>query len=258
MVAKPRHGYGGGLNPCIDCRIMKFRKAKELMKETKSSFIVTGEVVGQRPMSQHKRAIALIEKKAGLEGMVVRPLSAKMLKPSIPEQNNWVKREDFMDFTGRTRKPQIRLAASLGINDYPCPAGGCLLTDSLFIRRVKDLFKYGIFDMSNVNLTKLGRHFRLSDKCRLILGRDEQENNRLQALRAADDIIFEPDDVPAPCGIGRGEFTESQVHLACGMLARYASKSTGRVRVKVTNPASTAIFISAEKAEDAFVNKHRI
>jgi tRNA-uridine 2-sulfurtransferase len=129
MLKKPKHGYGSNMNPCIDCRILMLKKSKELMDEVGASFLITGEVLGQRPMSQRRDAMRTIEKEAGVTGLVLRPLSAKLLEPTIPEEKGWVDREKLLDISGRSRKPQMKMAEDFNIKDYPCPAGGCLLTD---------------------------------------------------------------------------------------------------------------------------------
>jgi tRNA U34 2-thiouridine synthase MnmA/TrmU len=168
VVKHPRHGYGSNMNPCIDCRIFMLRRAKAYMESVGASFIVTGEVLGQRPMSQRKDSMCLIEKEAGLEGSILRPLSAKFLPASIPEKEGWVDRERLLNIQGRSRKPQIKLADHFGIQDYPCPAGGCLLTDPGFSKRMRDLIlHHPDFSLNDVHLLKVGRHFRLSPKVKL-------------------------------------------------------------------------------------------
>ncbi|MFA5276551.1 MAG: hypothetical protein WC417_06650 [Candidatus Omnitrophota bacterium] len=142
ILKDPKHGYGSNMNPCIDCRILLFKKAKECMQEEGASFIITGEVLGQRPMSQRLPVMKLIDREAQVEGLVLRPLSAKALKPTIPEAEGWVDRSKLLKITGRGRREQITLANEFGINDYPCPSGGCLLTMADFSKRVKDLMKH--------------------------------------------------------------------------------------------------------------------
>ncbi len=173
VVKFPRHGYGRNMNPCIDCRIFMLKKAKAYMEESRAAFIVTGEVLGQRPMSQRKEAMRLIEKEAGLEGFILRPLSAKFLPITIPEKEGWVNREKLLNLQGRSRKPQIELADHFDIHDYPCPAGGCLLTDPGFSKRMKDLMIHDpAFSLNDVHLLKMGRHFRLSPEVKLVVGRN--------------------------------------------------------------------------------------
>jgi len=222
IVKKPAHGYGRNLNPCLDCRIFIFRTAGEYMRKTGASFLVTGEVLGERPMSQRRDAIRVIERDSGMDGFIVRPLSAKLLPPSIPEMKGWVNREKFMDIHGRSRKPQIQLAKELGINDYPSPAGGCLLTDPGFAKRMKDLIDHKKdFVKNDVGLLKVGRHFRLSNSAKLVVGRNEAENDTLLKLSKEDDFRFDPVGVKGPVGIGRGLFTRELVLIASRMLARY-------------------------------------
>ena len=183
IVRNPRHGRGAGLNPCIDCRIFTLKKAREYMEQVGASFLVTGEVVGQRPMSQRSDAFRIIEKRSGCQGLVLRPLSAKYFEPSIAEREGWVDREHLLHITGRSRKEQIRLAEKWDIGNYPCPAGGCLLTDKTFSRKVRDLFDHCADpDMADIHLLKIGRHFRFPDGRKVIVARNEEENRKLEAL----------------------------------------------------------------------------
>jgi tRNA-specific 2-thiouridylase len=223
IVKNPAHGYGSNMNPCIDCRILLFKKAKETMLKEGAAFIVTGEVVGQRPMSQKINTMRHIEKEAQVEGLVVRPLSAKILKPTIAEEQGWIIRDKLLDINGRGRTQQIALAKKLGINDYPCPAGGCLLTDPSFSKRLKDQLQYGELNSNEVELLKVGRHFRLSPSFKLIVGRNENENKRLVTLATQEDMCFEPKEVPGPTGLGRGVFNQDIKTIASRIIARYIS-----------------------------------
>jgi tRNA U34 2-thiouridine synthase MnmA/TrmU len=184
VVKHPKHGYGSNMNPCIDCRIFMLKRAKDYMEESGAAFIVTGEVLGQRPMSQRKDAMRLIEKEASLEGLILRPLSAKVLPVTIPERERWVDREKLLKIQGRSRKPQIGLAEHYNIRDYPCPAGGCLLTDPGFAKRMKDLMmNEPNFSLNDVHLLKIGRQFRLSRGVKLVVGRNKEENQKIQTLQ---------------------------------------------------------------------------
>ncbi len=232
VLKSPKHGYGSNMNPCIDCRIFIFKKAKEYMKKTKASFIITGEVLGERPMSQRRPILNLIEKESGLKGFIVRPLSARLFKPSIPEQKKWVDRDRFLDIKGRSRKPQIQLASDLGINDYPCPAGGCLLTDPGFAKRLKDLMKYTELTVGNIQLLKVGRHFRLSEDVKAIIGRDQTENDKLLNMAKSEDAIFRAKDFPGPTTLLRGKFEKTEKALAARLTARY-SDANGSPYVKI-------------------------
>lgn len=223
VVKHPKHGYGSHMNPCVDCRIFMMKKAKAHMKKAGASFVITGEVLGERPMSQRRDAMRIIEKEAGLEGFIVRPLSAKLLPPSIPEKEGWVDREKLLDVQGRSRKPQIRLAEHFGIHDYPCPAGGCLLTDPGFARRMKDLMVYHPdFSLNDVHLLKMGRHFRLSPQIKLVVGRNEEENRKIQTFSQADDILLRILRYPGPLSLLRGEPDGLEIERAASITVRYS------------------------------------
>ncbi len=223
IVKNPEFGYGKNLNPCIDCKIMMLRAARQIMPETEAKFIASGEVLGQRPMSQNRQALDIIERESGLKGLLLRPLSARCLRQTRPEQEGWVRRESLLDIRGRSRKVQIRLAEELGITDYLQPAGGCLLTDAQFCRRLKDLWQYGEYDLDGVALLKTGRHFRLDPEFKLIVGRDEAENHRLRSLARESDLCFEAKDIPSPLGIGRGRLNPQVIEVVAQIISRYAS-----------------------------------
>lgn len=221
MMRNPRYGYGSQMNPCIDCKILMLCKAKEFMEQYGAKFIITGEVLGQRPMSQHKQALLNIAKRAGLEGLVLRPLSARLLPQTIPEKEGWVKRDKLLSFSGRGRKQQIELARIFGIKEYAQPAGGCLLTDPEFSKRFKDLVSHEGLNQNNVELLKLGRHFRFSERTKLIVGRNEKENARLADLAGENDYLFMPYEIAGPTALGRGEFSGELVKLSCSITCRY-------------------------------------
>lgn len=223
VVKDPRHGYGRNMNPCIDCRIFMLKKAKAYMQDSGAAFIVTGEVLGQRPMSQRKDAMRLIEKEAELEGFILRPLSAHVLPMTIPEKEGWVDREKLLKFQGRSRKPQIKLAEHYGIRDYPCPAGGCLLTDPGFAKRMKDLmFHKPDFSLNDVHLLKVGRHFRLSDGVKLVVGRNEEENQKIETFAHDGDILFKVSGFPGPLSLLRGKVNEGDIEKAAAVTAHYS------------------------------------
>jgi len=227
-VAAPEHGHGSGMNPCLDCRIMMFRKAKDYMDEIGASFIVTGEVLGQRPMSQRRDAMRLIDKESGLTGYVVRPLSAGLLEPTIPEKEGWIDREKLLTVSGRSRKPQMALAEGMGLRDYPCPAGGCLLTDPIFAQRLRDLLEHeGELRKEEVSVLKLGRHFRLSPKAKAVVGRDAQENHKLGNELRNGDHALEISGQPGPLTVVRGDVGEEELAAAASITSRYG-KSGGR------------------------------
>jgi tRNA U34 2-thiouridine synthase MnmA/TrmU len=233
VVKHPKHGYGRNMNPCIDCRIFMLKKTKAYMEESGAAFIVTGEVLGQRPMSQRKDAMRLIEKEAGLEGFILRPLSAKVLPITVPEKEGWVDREKLLKIQGRSRKPQIELAGHYGIRDYPCPAGGCLLTDPGFAKRMKDLLLYTPeFSINDVHLLKMGRHFRFSREAKLVVGRNEEENQKMQTFSREKDILLKVLGVPGPLSLLRGKFDEKDIEKAAGITVYYSkAKDLGKAEV---------------------------
>lgn len=233
VVKHPKHGYGRNMNPCIDCRIFMLKKTKAYMEEAGAAFIVTGEVLGQRPMSQRKDAMRLIEKEAGIEGFILRPLSAKVLPTTIPEKEGWVDREKLLNISGRSRKPQIELAGHFGIRDYPCPAGGCLLTDPGFAKRMKDLLLHNPgFSLNDVHLLKMGRHFRLSQLVKLIVGRNEEENQKIQTFAQGKDILLKVSTFPGSLSLLRGKFDDKDIGKAAAITAHYSkAKDLGEVEV---------------------------
>jgi tRNA-specific 2-thiouridylase len=229
-VKKPRFGFGRGLNPCLDCRILAFRGAAERMEETGASFVVTGEVLGQRPMSQRRQAMEIIERESGLEGRVLRPLSAKHFPPTEPERQGLVDREKLLAIAGRSRREQMDLAEEKGINDYPCPAGGCLLTDPGFAARLRSLLDENPDpSMSQVTLLKVGRHFVSSDGQRILVPRDDLENRRLWNLRRHVNVVLEAEGVGGPQGavMTQGDVTETTLREAAALVARYGQARGG-------------------------------
>ncbi|OGP94108.1 MAG: hypothetical protein A2157_00115 [Deltaproteobacteria bacterium RBG_16_47_11] len=234
VVKDPKHGYGRNMNPCIDCRIFMLKKAKARMEESRASFIVTGEVLGQRPMSQRRDAMRLIEKEAGLEGFILRPLSAKVLPVTVPEKEGWVDRERLLKVQGRSRKPQMELAEHYGIHDYPCPAGGCLLTDPGFAKRMKDLMVHDPdFSLNDVHLLKMGRHFRFSPGAKLVVGRQEEENQKIQTFAQGEDILLKVSSFPGPLSLLRGKLDEGDIEKAAAITAHY-SKAKDLRNIEVT------------------------
>lgn len=239
-VKKPKFGHGRGLNPCLDCRILSFKRAAEYMEEVGATFIVTGEVVGQRPMSQRRQAINIIERESGLTGKVLRPLSAKFFPPTEPEEQGLVDRSKLLAISGRGRKQQMALAQEMGINDYPCPAGGCLLTDPRFAARLRELLReFPDLTMPQVTLMKAGRHFRSSAGEWVIVPRDDFENRRLYNLRHVLAAVLEADEVAGPQGgvMTEGDPAERTLYEAAALVARYGQgRDRESVRVRVYAP----------------------
>ncbi len=233
VLKNPHYGFGSNMNPCIDCKILMLSKTKSLMQERGADFVVTGEVLGQRPMSQHKQALFLIPRRAGLEGLVVRPLCGRLLPTTIPETEGWIKRENLLNFSGRRRNPQFDLAKELQIKNFSQPSGGCLLTDPGFSRRLRELIKHKSLTAQGVDLLKFGRHFRLSPDVKLVVGRDEQEDNQLAGIAQAGDYVFMPPETAGSTALGRGDFTQNLVELSCRVIARYCDKPVG-AKVKIS------------------------
>ncbi|MCP2520104.1 hypothetical protein NLC26_01015 [Candidatus Aminicenantes bacterium AC-708-M15] len=232
VIRNPKYGYGSGMNPCIDCRIFMLKKAKKYAKEIGAQFIITGEVLNERPMSQHYRALKIIEKEAGLEGKIVRPLSAKLLPETEAERKKWINREKLLDIKGRSRKPQISLAKKFGINDYPCPAGGCLLTYKEFARKVKDLFEHKKrISFKDIQLLKIGRHFRFNES-KIIVGRNKLENKLLLRLKNKTDYIFEVPNYGSPLTLLQGKKDEDAIKFSAKLTALYSDAETEKVLVK--------------------------
>lgn len=224
IVRHPRHGTGAGMNPCIDCRIFILRVAKEVMDEEEAQFVITGEVLGQRPMSQHLKALESVARESGLEDRLLRPLSARFLPETLPVREGWVDLKDLPEIHGRGRQPQIELAGRYGIHDFPQPAGGCLLIEKAYSARLRDAFSaYGAdqVDRQAFELLALGRHFRLSANAKVILGHDEQENAKLLE-KAGERIVLDPVDVMGPSGLVEGSPSEKELRLAASLLARYS------------------------------------
>ena len=247
IVKKPKFGFGKNINPCIDCRINLFRSAGKYMREIGADFIFTGEVLGQRPMSQRKEAMKKIDKEADLTGYILRPLCAKHLEPTIPEKEGLVDREQLLAIKGRSRKEQIQLADIFEIKDYRCPAGGCSLTDPEFAFRMKDLLEYSDPSVNDVNLLKLGRHFRLDSKTKIIVGRREEDNTRIEALAQKGDFLLLMEKIQGPLVLVRGDVTEEKLEFAASITARYSKEQN-------ENIATVKIVPKGKEVESKIVN----
>lgn len=231
IVRKPKHGYGRNMNPCIDCRIFMLKKAKRYAKETGASFIFTGEVLDERPMSQHYKAMKTIEDEAGLKDRILRPLSAKLLPETLIEKKGFVDRERLLAIRGRSRKPQIALAKKFSLADYPCPSGGCLLTYREFANKLRDLFaQRKRVSVADVNLLKVGRHFRFG-RNKIIVGRNQAENKTLTARKSPTDYLFEVPDCGSPITILQGPKTREAIEKAAALTAYYSDRKESQTLV---------------------------
>ena len=254
MVKHPRHGYGGNMNPCIDCHALMFKIAGEILEKEGADFVLTGEVLGQRPMSQNKKALALIATESGLGGLLLRPLSAKCLPVTIPEEKGWVKRELLMDFQGRSRKPQMELARTLNIEGYPSPAGGCLLTEKVFSRRLRDLFSsQSNQDLREIELLKMGRHFRVSPHAKLVVGRNEGENKEIRTLSGQNDLILISASVPGPTVLLSGSFSNASLELAAAITASYSDgEDSKEIAVRVIGGSEDRMLMTKVHKKEEF------
>ncbi|MBI4574763.1 MAG: hypothetical protein HY722_00705 [Planctomycetes bacterium] len=261
MVLAPRFGYGRNMNPCVDCRVMMLNWGKEYMKAKGASFLVTGEVLGQRPKSQRRHTLAAIDREVGMEGYILRPLSAKLLAPTVPEREGVVDRERLYAIRGRTRAAQFALAREFGLRSYPSPAGGCLLTDPGFSRRFRDLIQVrGRPNGEDIELIKFGRIFRLAGGTRLHVGRDHGENQALEALRTPTDAAWRLCDYRGPLGLTRGPVAPEEEPLVAAILARYGqAPSEPGVRVAVERPGELpAVVLSGEVPDEAALQAMRV
>lgn len=223
IVKNPKFGHGKNMNPCIDCRILMLKEASELMRLTGADFIITGEVLGQRPMSQKKTNFPMIDKSADVRGYVLRPLSAKLLDITIPEQKGLISRDMLYDFNGRSRKPQMALAREFGLTEYPAPAGGCLLTEPNYSFRLKDLLACKKDpEFKDINLLRMGRHFRVSPECKIIVGRDKNDNEAILSLAGAEDYRLQVEGYGSPVTLISGRATDEALTLAASLCARYS------------------------------------
>jgi tRNA-specific 2-thiouridylase len=261
MLKHPKYGYGSGMNPCIDCRSMMYKAAKDEMEKTGAEFLITGEVLMQRPMSQNPRALNIIEEESKMKGKVLRPLSAKFLPPTEAENMGLVDRAKLHSITGRSRKSQLNLAKQYAIVDPPNAAGGCLLTDPAFARRIKDAMHStdDVPTINDVELLKVGRHFRLSSKSKLIVGRNNQENEIMGALKITGDIILEAKEYPGPIGILRGlTHDQDMLEISAAIVLRYSdAPKQGESKVKVLID-DHEIEITTVPVDDKLLEKTRL
>jgi tRNA-specific 2-thiouridylase len=235
IVKKPKFGWGASMNPCLDCHILMLKKAKEIMEKEKFDFVATGEVLGERPFSQTKNALLIVERESSLKGYLLRPLSAKLLEPTIPEKKGLVKREKLFDIQRRSRKRQIELAKKFKIKWYPQPSGGCILTDLEFGKKLRDLLeKYPEFDGNDIETLKLGRHFG-EGKVKIIVGRNHEENLKLEKLKRKGDFIVKIENYPGPTVLIRPYEEKASKEIfkkAKDLIIKYSKKARGKKDIK--------------------------
>ncbi len=221
VLFDPKHGYGKNFNPCIDCHAKMFTVAKRIMDAEGASFLISGEVMGQRPMSQNKDALQTVLNESNCDGLLLRPMSAKMLTPTIAEEKGWVDRERLEGITGRSRERQLALAKEIGLDDFESPGGGCLLTDENFGKKMFDFIKYDKFEVKDIPLMKFGRHFRLSDTAKLVVGRDQEENGYLQDIDNDKFYHIRTVGIPGPHAMLSKSATSSDKELATKIILTY-------------------------------------
>lgn len=231
MMKAPRAGFGKNMNPCMDCHALMFAKAGKVLTKQGFDFLFSGEVLGQRPKSQNKNSLRYVEKNSGFDGQILRPLCAKRLPKTLVEQKNLVDREQLLDITGRSRKIQMQLAKDFGITDYPSPAGGCLLTDKNFSNRLRDLMDVQKnFEKREIFFLKNGRHFRLNDKTKIIVGRSKHDNTQLlNHLDQKKDILIKHAKLAGPDVILTGHQTKENIQTAAMICAGYTKAKPGEI-----------------------------
>ena len=253
LLNNPPNGFGQNLNPCTDCHAVMLRRAAGMMQEGGYHFIITGEVLGQRPKSQNYEALKQVAELSGADGYLLRPLSAKLLPPTEPELRGWLKREDLLDIQGRSRKRQIQLAEKYGLKHYPTPAGGCRLTEPNFCRRLQDLMEHeGFNGERSLHLLRYGRHFRLGPAVKVIVGRDETDNVWLEGNAELYDLVLKTDGIPGPTGILPITARDDEVLQAARICVRYCDAAPGQpVKVRVSSPRGRRyIEVAAENPEN--------
>ncbi len=256
LVENPPHGFGGAMNPCIDCHAAMIRRAGEMMPALGCDFVATGEVLGQRPMSQNRQSLGIVEKASGMKGRLVRPLSALLLDPTLPEQEGKLDRSSLLDISGRCRDRQIALAAEFGIVDYPSPAGGCKLTEEGFGRKLRDLRDHeGLKDRRLVELLLVARRFRLPGGSSVALGRDRTENAALKAAGLG--ILLSSCNCPGPTALMPEAKTQDDVRLAAGLVAAYSrsDRLAADVEILVSLPDGTTHRMPVPRPYDRGVFK---
>ena len=255
MLKDPHCGYGGNMNPCLDCHALMLRLAGAIMKEEGFDFLFSGEVLGQRPMSQTKPSLRYVEKNSGFEGYILRPLSAKLLAPTIPEQQGLVDRDRLLDISGRGRKAQMKLAEAFGISDYPAPAGGCLLTDVGFSRRLKDLFDHqDDCQERDFELLKYGRHFRLDTKSKAVVGRTKSDNSQiLKLVEPHKDITIHMVDMPGPVVLIPAGASEKVLREAAILCVAYSkTQDVQLATVSIQAPGGSKTITVQRSSRDSY------
>lgn len=259
MIHDPKHGYGKNMNPCIDCHAFMYKKLGDMLEKYNADFLISGEVLGQRPMSQHMNGLNAVAKWSGYKNLIVRPLSQKLLPDTKPIREGWIDKNLLLDLQGRNRIPQIELAEKFGISEYPTPAGGCLLTDPGYSKRLFDLKKYNMFAQRFITFLNVGRQFRLSATTKLIIGRNQNDNEYMEKLIEKDvnnkNIVLKAKEIPGPIGIVQTHdkiVSEETLKLAAEILVRYTSKVNNEADVLMQFPDGEVKEMLVKKRLDGF------
>ncbi len=275
MLLHPEYGYGKNMNPCIDCHGLMFRIACEKMKEYNVDFITSGEVLGQRPKSQSKMGLDAVAKLSQCKDLIIRPLSQKLLRDTKPIRETWVNKDKLLDIQGRTRARQMQLAKEWGINDYPSPAGGCLLTNQVFSERLRDLINHNMLSIRNIEYLKMGRQFRITEDTKLIVGRNEQENARLLEYATTHQLpitthyspltthefLIRAAYLPSPIAVivsKNREISQEVINLAGGIILCYIRKAQERDTIKLWKPGQRETFLEVKKLTLEVVSKFQL
>ena len=250
MLRSPRYGYGKNMNPCIDCHTLMLKKTGDLMANMGADILVTGEVLGQRPMSQTKQSLHVVAKNSGYQDYILRPLSAKLLPITRPEQEGLVDREQLWDIQGRGRHRQMEAAVEFGIREYAAPAGGCLLTDVMFSKRLKELFAHDDYEISSLHLLKTGRHFRINERMKVIIGRNQHDNTLMEGYAKNTDIMLHTAHFPGPTALISGNATSEELQTAASLCVLYSDAPKNQpMKVNVFQDKTHLSVIEAQAEE---------
>ena len=260
IIRNPKYGYGKHLNPCIDCHAFMYRKLGEMMTEFKADFLISGEVLGQRPKSQSITGLNTVAKHSGYKDFIVRPLSQKLLSDTKPIREGWVNKDELYNIQGRGRIMQIELAKELDITYYPSPAGGCLLTDEGYCKRLQDLIDYDMYDLRFIKFLNTGRHFRISENTKLILGRKQSDNEKLNNFITDDLLTLKAEGFPGPLGVinCRQELNIDEIKLSAQILLRYITRIEGKGKVRISMGKVQNKVIEVEKLQSGLEKEYLI
>ncbi len=259
MLQSPKYGYGKGLNPCIDCHALMFREAGKVMEQEGADFLFSGEVLGERPMSQNRQSLVNVARESGYQDFILRPLSARLLPGTLPEREGKVDREKLLDIEGRSRKRQMELVDYYGITEYPQPAGGCLLTMDGYARRLKELMKRNhTLEIRDVQLLRIGRHFLLGTGDKVIVGRDQSDNEKLLSIKNETDVVLDVKDHPSPIAVIPHGASETTIVKAASICVRYSDAPRNEKVKVICHRAGKVHTISAEASLDEELDRIRI